>query len=230
MSRSMKWHFPALLVCIATALPFKAVADTEDDGRLWLNVMAQGRLSDAWNWSLEVQPRWREEGEEFDQLLVRPAVGYNLSERSSVWLGYGHVSSHPARGDTVEENRLWQQFLHRFEPWCGYTFTSRTRLEERRLEGGDETGYRLRQMLRATHPLGPVAGASLVFWDELFINANDTDWGARSGFDQNRAFAGASYVFSQQDRLEIGYLNQYVKVSGNDRMNHVLSTSLILNF
>jgi len=54
--------------------------------------------------------------------------------------------------------------------------------------------------------------------------------GARSGFDQNRAFAGASYVFSKQGRVEIGYLNQYVRLAGNDRVNHVLSTSLMLSF
>lgn len=211
-------------------LPLAAVAATEEDGRLWLNVTAQGKLADAWGWALEVQPRWREEGEEFDQLLVRPAVSYQLSDRSSVWLGYGHISSHPASGGVVYENRLWQQFLHQFAPWNGYTLSSRTRLEERRPEGGDETGYRLRQMLRAMHPLAAVEGAGLVFWDELFINANDTDWGARSGFDQNRAFAGASYVFSKQGRVEIGYLNQYVRLAGNDRVNHVLSTSLMLNF
>lgn len=222
----------ALLLGVVTLmLPLKeASAATEEDGRIWLTMTAQGKLIDDWGWYLELQPRWREEGEEIDQLLTRAAVVRKLSDRSSVWLGYGHVTSHPASGDTIDEHRLWQQYLHQFEPWGAYTFTSRTRLEERRVESRDDTGYRLRQTLRVSRPLSVLQGASLVIWDEIFFNANETDWGARSGFDQNRAFVGGAYKFSKQSRIELGYLNQYVRAKGDDKMNHVLSTSLAFDF
>jgi hypothetical protein len=216
-----------LLLAIA-CLP--AHAETDEDGRLWLNLSAQGDISGNWGWYFEVQPRWREEGEQFDQLLVRPAISYRLDQRSSLWLGYGRVVSHPMAGGTVDEDRLWQQLLHQFDSWHGVTLSSRTRLEQRRMEIGDETGHRLRQMLRAMHPLPGVENASVVLWDEVFFNTNDTDWGARSGFDQNRFFAGLAYVFSSHAKAEAGYLNQYVNTAATDRMHHVLSMTVNYKF
>jgi hypothetical protein len=218
--------FPLLLAL--ACLP--AHAETDEDGRLWINLSAQGEVSGNWGWYFEVQPRWREEGEQFDQLLVRPAISYRLDQRSSLWLGYGRVVSHPAAGGTVDEDRLWQQLLHQFSPWHGVTLSSRTRLEQRWVESGEETGYRLRQMLRATHPLPGVENASVVLWDEVFLNANDTDWGARSGFDQNRFFAGLGYAFTPHAKAEAGYLNQYVNTAATDRMHHVLSVAVNYKF
>jgi len=59
---------------------------------------------------------------------------------------------------------------------------------------------------------------------------NDTDWGAVSGFDQNRAFLGVNAKINQQVALEVGYLNQYINTRNVDRENHALSTTLNLQF
>ncbi|NIO04570.1 MAG: DUF2490 domain-containing protein [Proteobacteria bacterium] len=70
-------------------------------------------------------------------------------------------------------------------------------------------------------------------YDEVFLNLNSTDWGADSGFDQNRVFAGFGWHFgpSRHIRAAIGYLNQFVhKTSADDEINHILSINLLLNF
>jgi len=69
-----------------------------------------------------------------------------------------------------------------------------------------------------------------VAYDEYFLNLNQTDYGARRGFDQNRAFVGVNWAFNATTRAEIGYLNQYINGKNIDNMNHVLSTTFILNF
>jgi uncharacterized membrane protein YfbV (UPF0208 family) len=57
-----------------------ASAETEEDGRLWFNVNAVGKLpAQSWQWYAELQPRWREEGSHMDQLLIRPAVFYQIN-------------------------------------------------------------------------------------------------------------------------------------------------------
>lgn len=208
-----------------------AQAETIEDGRIWLNLTMQGSLPvESWRWYAELQPRWREEGRDLDSVLIRPAVSYKLGERDSVWLGYAYIPSYPVSGGMRYENRLWQQYLHTFESWHNVQFSSRTRLEERRLEDADDMGYRLRQMVRANHPFSfnPKMGA--VVWDEYFYNLNDTDWGAREAFDQNRAFVGLSYAASATSKVEAGYLNQYVNGATSDRMNHVLSATFSINF
>lgn len=226
----MNYCIKALLIGALIGGSAGAVADTVEDGRIWLNLTAQGNLPAAgWRWYAELQPRWREEGRDLDTVLVRPAVYYKLSDADSIWFGYGYIPSYPASGGMRYENRLWQQYLHTFAPWHGVTFSSRTRLEERRLEDGDDTGYRLRQMLRASRQFESAPAWGWVVWDELFINGNDTDWGARSGTDQNRAFAGLSYQWSGS-RLEAGYLNQYIHAHGEDKENHVLSATWSINF
>jgi Protein of unknown function (DUF2490) len=78
----------ALLVLTTNA----SRAETDDDNRIWLNLNAQGKLPfDGFNWYAELQPRWRDNGQEFDQLLVRSAVFYKLTDRANLWLGYANA-------------------------------------------------------------------------------------------------------------------------------------------
>ncbi|MCB5183926.1 DUF2490 domain-containing protein [Methylobacillus gramineus] len=221
-----------LLSIIASALPLHAYADTEEDGRLWLNLTMEGTLSQEHKlgWYVELQPRWKEELNHFDQYLIRPAINYKLSDRASIWLGYADVRTNLAKG-TSHEQRWWQQFMYTFPTFDnGITLTSRTRLEQRNLDTGDDTGYRVRQLLRASKKLESNADLSLLLWNELFVNTNNTDWGARSGFDQNRAFAGIAWQAQANARLEVGYINQFIRGQNSDRMNHILSTSLFIRF
>ena len=207
-----------------------ARAETDDDNRIWLNLNAQGKLPvGALNWYAELQPRWRENGRDFDQLLFRPAVFYEVSERASLWVGYANAQTRTTRSGTAEEHRIWQQFSCTFKLGSA-TLQSRTRLEQRALDTGDDIGHRIRQMFRVTLPLEKSPKFSLVGSNEVFINLNDTDWGARSGFDQNRLFLGAGYSLTSNLRLEAGYLNQYVDTATINRRNHVLSTTLSFRF
>ena len=231
MSKMNRLRFVGTIALLISAVSANVNAQTQEDGRIWLNMSMQGKLGNTGlNWFAELQPRWREEGDQFDQLIIRPALFYKLDAKSSIWFGYLKAVSHPAGRSTFDEDRLWQQYSYTFDPLNTVTIQSRTRLEERRLETGKETGYRLRQMLKASTPLEVNPKVSLIASDELFINFNDTDWGARSGFDQNRFFLGVGYVFNPSVKVEAGYLNQYINGATVNRMNHVLSTTLSYSF
>ena len=222
-----------LLACLFSSfvVHLQAHAGSEVDNRVWLNINAQGPLPfEKFAWYAELQPRAREEGEALDQLLARVAVLYKLTPQSSVWLGYGKIRTHGAKTGIVDENRIWQQYSHNFKILDDVGLLSRTRIEQRQLENGDDIGYRVRQMIRLTRPFESDPNFSTVVSNEIFFNMNDTDWGARSGFDQNRLFGGLGYAISPMVRVEAGYLNQYVDTATVNRMNHVLSLSMSLNF
>ncbi|MBA4068771.1 MAG: DUF2490 domain-containing protein [Acinetobacter sp.] len=204
-------------------------AEVEEDGRLWLNQTLQGNVSDQVGWYFEVQERFRDEARDFDQLLVRPALKYKLSANSSLWLGYAYVSTHPEKKDTIHENRVWQQYMHQFDSWHGLNFISRTRLEQRWSHVGDDTGYRLRQLIRMNYPISDT-GINLVLWDEYFINLNNADWLTAKGFDQNRAFIGTSLKLNDKSKFELGYLNQHINTATADKSNHILSTVFLMDF
>jgi hypothetical protein len=221
----------ATFAMVANLVAMPAYARTIEDGGIWLGLSLQGNLADTgFNWSTELQPRWREEGDKLNQLIIRPALFYKLDKKSSVWLGYEKVVNHPDGKPTFDENRIWQQYSYTFDPVNTVTLQNRTRLEERRVNGGRETSLRLRQMLKANKPLESNPDFSFILLDEVFVNLNDTDWGARSGFDQNRLFLGAGYAFTPTVKLEAGYLNQYVNGAKIDKMNHILSSSLSISF
>ena len=215
-----------LLLCMHPAF-----ADTKEDGRFWLNLNATGHLpAEGWSWFAELQPRWRHEGSDFDQLIIRPALSYHLNKQTSFWVGYAHVVSHPDGKKSFEENRTWQQLLHNFEPIGSLSIQSRTRLEQRFIENSDDTGHKIRQMIRFTLPSAMSPKLLWVAYDEYFINLNDTDYGARRGFDQNRAFLGLNWAFAPDLKFEIGYLNQYVNAKNTDLDNHVLSSTVNFTF
>jgi hypothetical protein len=87
-------------------------------------------------------------------------------------------------------------------------------------------GLRLREMVRLEIPVAR-NGLAVLGYAELFLALNDTDWGARSGFDQLRSFVGAEIPLAGKSTIELGYLNQTIdQPAGRRRMNHALSLSL----
>lgn len=217
---------------LATLISCKnAIAETIEDGRYWFSLYTQGPLpKENFYWSLDIHPRWREEGRHFDTLILRPSLIYKITPKTSIWTGYDTINNHPAGQSSFQENRLWEQVMHQFETFGGLTLTVRTRFEQRDREDYSDIAHRLRQMVRATTPSSLHQQLSWVIWDELFINLNQTDWGVMRGTDQNRLFLGANWKFDELSNLEVGYINQYVNGKTIDRENHILSSTIRFNF
>ncbi|MGJ0533254.1 DUF2490 domain-containing protein [Methylocystis sp.] len=229
----------SLLGIFATAGPAAAV---DEDFRIWENVTTIAKLGsfdpslEKWRLWLESQGRFRNDGATADQALGRAGVGYALSEKASLWLGYAHIATFPQDAKTQHENRIWQQVLLTDKAAFG-DLTSRTRLEQRFIQNVNTVEWRLRQFVRFSHPLWENAPLSLVLWDEVFVRLNSTAPSTRFGFDQNRGFAGLGYSFSEKARVEIGYMNQLIQSrlvsrraqAFDHRINHILSVSMFLN-
>ncbi|MCX8048282.1 MAG: DUF2490 domain-containing protein [Methylohalobius sp.] len=223
----------------AFLLLFSAIgqAETQEDFRLWSNVTAVtnlGRVDERlarWRLWTEVQNRWRDMAKDadLDQLLVRLGLGYALTGQLTAWAGYGYIPTFTPADKVVNEHRLWQQLLwvESFGPWH---FSSRTRLEERFIEGAKELLWRYRQFVRLSYPLSLDLPVSLVLWDEVFFHLNSASPAIQSGFDQNRAFLGIGWQPVPTTRIEAGYLNQFLDLPTLDRVNHIVSLNLFFNF
>ena len=217
----------ATLTFTATA-PQIACAETSHDEQVWVNLTAMGSISDKLVYFAELQPRVGDGVSRLDPLLLRGAVGWKLSPSVTLYQGYAHVISPVDGGRDINEERSFQQLNVALGKPLGGELSSRTRLEQRWRSDGGDMGWRLREMLRYEHPLkaGSDAVNALVY-AEGFIALNDTDWGARGGFDQLRSFVGAEVGLPGASTLELGYLNQTIdQTRGRVRMNHVASISL----
>jgi hypothetical protein len=206
--------------------------DPVQDWGAWFAFAGQGHFAfpdpDArWRWWFDTHARFLDDAGGFHQSIVRPGLGYDLSKETTLWGGYGWIYTSRDGAPGFDEHRIWEQLT-----WGrtveANTYYSRSRLEQRFVETGDDVGWRFRQFLRLTRPLRSEQGLGLRIWDEVFFALNDTDWGGSSGFDQNRLFIGFGWAFDEHTVLELGYLNQYLD-RAVDEMNNILSVQLLLN-
>lgn len=221
--------FLALLFGLSI-LPFSAHAQTVDDVGQWSAFFTQDKFSSdsQLKWWFDGHYRLFQDNDGFGQSIVRPGLGLDVGENSALWAGYGWINTSPIMGDDTDEHRIWQQWT-----WSKaadpFKFAARTRFEQRLFESFDDTGLRLRQFFRGQKNLGSCSKYTFVVWDELFLGLNDTDFGQRAGFDQNRIFVGLGFKnhHSSRWRVEVGYMNQFVNRGGPDDLsNHILAVNI----
>jgi len=225
--------FWGLLIWMAWANPACAQNIRHDEGA-WLAIFGNGKFQSleedsSLRWWFDSHYRMTGDTNGFNQSIIRPGLGYALNQEHALWGGYAWIRTSPILpAEDFDEHRTWQQWT--YTPSLGsFAFLHRSRLEQRMVETGNDVGLRWRQMARAQYNLPSCPGWALVAWDEAFIHLNDTDWGARAGFDQNRAFFGIAYKPNPESslRLEIGYLNQYLyRPDRTDTMNHLISLNI----
>ncbi len=209
-------------------LSVHAAHAADDAGGIWLIGSTSDRFASetgpsAWRYAFDAQYRWFDRAGGIDQVLLRPAVGYDLTPALSAWLGYAFVRSESASGIRVDEHRIWQQLAWQFDGAGDSRWLLRGRLEERHREGAEDTGATLRIMLRSRVPLGNRPDLKLVLAMEPFIDLRDTDWGLTKGLAQLRSAIGLSFDLHSQLGLEIGYLNQHAfREDRTDLANHLL--------
>lgn len=211
---------------LSVALPGHSAATEHDPGVWAIFSTADTFESDGspnrWQYAFDAQARYFDIGSGVNQWLVRPAIGYKLTDNMNAWVGYARLRSRAASGRVADENRYWQQLDWRAGQWRGGQLSMRVRLEQRDIDLGDDIGVVLRLMARYVRPFAGESNKSLVIGLEPFVDLRDTDWGGDSGIGQNRVFIGVSQPFGGKLTLEYGYMNQYIWRDGrDDQVNHL---------
>lgn len=220
----------SLAVAATVALCCASPVLARGDAQAWGSVIATGTVrGDLFLW-LEGQARATDGVGGGSQLFIRPAIGARIGRDAHAVVGYASVRTDPEDGVATNEHRPWQQV--QFAPLRtkggAPLVISRTRLEQRMIEGRAGTAWRLRQFVKVQVPIANVGGLQAIAITEGFINLNDTRGGVRQGLDQWRTFGGVGFRVAKRARLETGYLNQRIIRPGDDRVNHVLSTTLFI--
>lgn len=193
----------------------------ENDLGLWSPIHFSLPINKKLKTHFEISPRIQENITHINQLLVRPSVGYQLTDNLSFWQGYGWVTNYIPR--FTREERIWQQILHEKE-FSKFRLTNRFRLEERFIQDINGAPIRTRYLLRAMFPLEKKKEWFFVTSDELFVNLDSHFEGPQAGIDQNRLFVGLNHKVSDNVNLEGGYQMQYLnrQSSAQDRLNHII--------
>lgn len=175
------------------------------------------------------EPRFHNDLKDYDQILLGPSLQYKFNSNWNAILGYeyrGIYRNSQVRG----ENRFWQalNYGHNLNGFLRLFF--RLRFDNMSFVNFEDVGLRIRPLVGLRFQLSKNNKWSAFLSQEYYYFSHNTDWGARKGFDQNRAIAGVEYKFHKNFKFMLGYMNQYVNKQSptTDEMNHTLLTNLTL--
>jgi hypothetical protein len=219
---------PVMLLVLLALAPCTARADGEQDVQFWTPTTVGKVFDDRWSAQVETQVRFVENVAELQNSLIRPAVVYRATPRTSLFFGYAFVPYfYPARRN---EQRLWQQLITSatVRRW---TLTPRVRLEERFLPSTEGVAIRLRGQMRAMRPLSRNGAWQLSLSDEVFFHLNSVSESVQAGFSANRTQVGLNRRVSRFMTVEPGYLLQLTRRAGGQKdIAHVATLTTNVRF
>jgi hypothetical protein len=212
--------------------------------QLWYGYYPQFRLSKHWgiwnDWELHSKENFIEG---VSQLVFRLAATYYVTNNVKITAGYGYANFYPDSHLKISqpEHHGWEQ-LQWFTYYKKKKMTQWLRLEERyrqhavnstTLADSYDFSYRARYELYYQVPLSKKGITahhfSLALGEEIYINFGKQI--VNNYFDQNRLFAGLSYMVNNHDNLVLGYMNLFQQQSGGNqyKVMNVLRLSFFEN-
>lgn len=167
---------------------------------------------------LETAQRLRGEGRE-DIYFVRLWYGEEISRGLTL---QGGIEQRWTGG--TAERRLLQQLSYKNGP-----FRSRTRFEQRFIEGDDRMGLRLRQRLGVSVPLDGAGSVRAIANAEAFYTVRSGNRGGQDGLTGLRTIAGIEIAVSDMVEIGLAYQRQEeIRRRAPDRVGHAPLISLTL--
>lgn len=215
--------------------PMLTYAETDSRSSVWLMSLSRFDFGANIKAFLDVQPRFTvnditggNDGA-IDTVLLRGALGYQITPNIGLYQGYAYI---PTYDPKRVEHRAFQELLINQALNNTGNYLHRLRVEQRFIDGIDDTSYRFRYFGRFTYPLHDLhEKLSLAINEEVFVHLNDVDSGPQAGFDQNRLFIGLNYRLNPSLAYEVGYQNQYIhRRTNNNISNHILFFGIQTNF
>lgn len=225
-----------LLSCLLFTTPTIA-APVKEDFSTWISNTFQTDFGGSpYLAFLELAPRTKNDNSEFNQIIVRPMLGYKLTNQLQLWAGYTWQGEYNDQTDfDMATNDIVEQ-LQWIDNWTSQlNFQYRFRLEQRFFADEAELGHRMRHRFRFMYSI-PDSKFYLLALDELFVYFNSINDGRMSvtvkpGINQNRSYIGVGYKLLPQLNVDTGYQLQFVNNAGvPDSINHVWMTNINVNF
>lgn len=224
----------AALLLFAVSASAQSVSDHNANG--WFMYFGDHPIAKT-RWGVHLEGQWRRNDValQWQQLLLRPAVNFQVNKKVSLTAGYGYIRTH-GYGDfpapaTAPEHRFFEQVT--ITPRVkNLDFQNRLRLEQRNLGvmTPQRTGWRyenrLRYLLRANVPLAKDGKYYLGLYNEIMFNYGKNV--LRNVFDQNRAYVALGRDIGHETKFEVGFMEQTLQRRGGliFEHNHTLQVAI----
>ncbi|MDD1621521.1 MAG: DUF2490 domain-containing protein [Methylococcaceae bacterium] len=229
--------FTALALALVSVSVSAESGPVRDDFGVWISNTFQTDFGGSpYLAFLELAPRTKTDNDQFNQIIVRPLLGYKLNKQLQLWAGYTWQGEYSEQTDFELATNDAMQQLQWIDNWTQQlNFQYRFRLEQSFFADEGDFGHRMRHRFRFMYSI-PDSKAYLIAVDELFVYFNSIDEGrlARSvqtGINQNRSYVGIGYKLTPHLNIDTGYQLQYVHNYGTpDLTNHIWLTNINVNF
>lgn len=194
----------------ALALATPALA-SDEDVEFWFNPSVSKAVDGRTSFELETAQRFRSDPRN-DTFFVRGWVKRD-DDRDNTW---GVGIEQRWNGPDQREVRLLQQVSYALGP-----VDFRTRTEQRFVSTDPQTGWRIRQRIGTSVPLGDSDNSwSLTADAELVVTLRSTTPDGQTGVTGLRTFVGVEREFGRYE-VSLGYLRQQdIRDSAPDRIGH----------
>ncbi|NOT12515.1 MAG: DUF2490 domain-containing protein [Methylococcaceae bacterium] len=234
LKRQTNWIRSVMLLL---AIMVSTKVQATDDFQIWIPININAKLTEQLRGFFELQPRIGDNASNLTSMMVRPALGWAINDRATLWVGYlMSADSVTPDSDTYRfENRAFQGFT-----WKDtankkqFIWEVRNRLEERFLPRNSDPSIRWRTRFRVEQLIPDRSSWSVIASDEIFVTLNDNsnDAQLQAGAQQNRLYVGVGYRFTSEVQVETGYLYQHVWKNRPtpDQNNNIWVTNLNFSF
>ena len=171
----------------------------DHDAGFWILGNFQGEITDQWSLNFETDVRILDRFRLTRELILQPAVFFNINEHWTTTLQYAYV----AKPLGTDEHRVIADGTYHTDI-KNFVLGTRLRIAARFIRNVGPIA-RLRHRI---HMLWSImqTPAYLTVSNELFFNLNDQGAGPVLGFEEDRLFGGVGYHFGDHLRGELGYM------------------------
>lgn len=217
-----------ILVSLFVLISFSVSAQSTGETNLgtWYMYFGNHRIGDRFSLHSEAQFRFYQPVSNFNQILLRTGLNYDVHINTIITLGYAYIATDPTFADTtledgsfiendVKEHRVFEQFSNKSMIGTLH-LEHRYRLEQRFITTSINsfTAHRARYRILLTYPISNKWFMSI--YDEIFINFQD------NLFDQNRLYGALGYRLKNNLNLQLGYLKNHFTGRNFDRLQFAI--------
>tara|TARA_R110000868_G_scaffold330538_1_gene591500 strand:+ start:64 stop:750 length:687 start_codon:yes stop_codon:yes gene_type:complete len=210
-----------LLLLLTLTLSSSLFALTQDE-KLWLGMSRVRDLTSdgKWKYIILSESRFINESDTdvWQTIHFEGGIGNILNDTVSFWFGYRFTERDPMNGFNPED-RLFQQIVTKSELSNSNVFSYRIRLEEIKRREFGEVGLRLRHRFSLSHNEAVLFHLEPFVYDEIFTQLNRPPFTPNFFIIENRLSAGFNWKLKDKQRVQIGYINQYVMRRRNQSQN-----------
>jgi len=197
------------LIFIGLCMTHQYVLAQDSESQSWFFCTHSQKVSEKISVLIDAQGRASGDLSELNTLLFRGALAYNLSEKSSIAVGYAYKADFEDQKRSGYENRLYQQYQYDFK-MNKIEIHLRGRFEQRFLSDSvTHFALRARGFVAVQIPIvanekfssGLFAGLQ----NELFLNVLNKQHVNNHFFDQNRPYISLGYRFSKKIETSFDY-------------------------